>query len=264
MNKFTLGADPEVFMKDAQDSFFSAIGVVGGSKHHPRLLLELGDGFAVQEDNVAVEYNIPPAATVEQFQNYIQRAMSYLSDMVAQNGLKFVNVSATNEFPEWQLQDPRAQEFGCDPDFNAWENGRRNPRPKASDQSLRSCGGHVHVGYKFKAKKDVIKFIKYLDLFLLVPAQLMDNGKLRMELYGKPGAFRFKPYGTEYRSLSNFWIFDSKYQKWVWDSVDRAVHAFENDEILIDQERDMIMDAIMNSNKHAVDSLVYRHNLLVV
>lgn len=264
MNKFTLGADPEVFMKDAQNSFYSAIGIIGGSKRAPRPLDELGAGFAVQEDNVAVEYNIPPADSSEKFQLYINQAMSHLSDMISKQGLHFVNVSATNEFPEWQLQDPRAQEFGCDPDFNAWDNGRRNPRPKAADQALRSCGGHVHIGYKFKSKKDVIKCIKYLDLFLLVPAQLMDDGKLRMELYGKPGAFRFKPYGAEYRSLSNFWIFDSKYQKWVWDSVEQALHAFENDTIAIDQEHDMIMDAIMNRNKHAIDALVYQHNLLVV
>lgn len=261
--KFKLGADPELFMQDASGAFLSAIDKIGGSKKQPRPL-PIGDGFAVQEDNVAVEYNIPPSDSPESFVNNIQRAMSYLSDEVAALGARFVNVSATADFPEWQLKHPKAQEFGCDPDFNAWLGGKRNPRPKAANAALRSCGGHVHVGYKFINRKAVQDFTKHLDLFLSVPAQVMDKGQLRKQLYGKAGAFRYKPYGMEYRSLSNFWVFTPEHTEWVWKAVDLAMNAWQDGSIDIDSEAPRILEAINNNNMQATQTLISKHNLLVV
>lgn len=262
---FRIGADPELFMQDATNSFVSAVDLIGGSKRDPRPLADLGPGFAVQEDNVAVEYNIPPAESKAQLVNHIGKIMSYLSDEVATRyGLKFVNVSATTEFPEFQLAHPKAQEFGCDPDFNAWKGGKRNPRPKADDHRLRTCGGHVHIGYKFINKQAIVDFMKHMDLYLCVPSMLMDKGELRRELYGKAGAFRVKPYGAEYRSLSNFWVFDKKYVEWVWDATSMAMAAWQQNKINIDAEADLILDAINNNNKNAAQALVQRHNLLVV
>lgn len=263
---FKLGADPEVFLKDATDSFVSAIDLIGGSKLNPRPL-PIGEGFAVQEDNVAVEYNIPASESKQQFGSNINKAMSYLSDQVAMLGLKFAQESATM-FPDKQLLDPRALEFGCDPDFNAWNNGKRNPRPKATDASLRTCGGHVHIGgvngNPFSTKADVIKFIKYMDLFLGVPSTIMDNGDLRKQLYGKAGAFRFKPYGCEYRSLSNFWIFDNKLTDWVWDSTAMAMDAWQNNKFDIDSEQDLILEIINNNNKLMAERLIDKYALMVV
>jgi hypothetical protein len=188
--KLRLGADPELFLVDAAGALIASCGLIGGTKAEP-LPLELGDGFAVQEDNVALEYNIPASESKEQFTNNIGRAMSYLSDMVATKGLAFSKLSAAL-FPEDQLYHPLAQEFGCDPDFNAWKKGATNPRPKADDHTLRTCGGHVHYGMipNDLSKKDVLQFIKHVDLFLGVPSVLLDNGELRKQLYGKAGAFR--------------------------------------------------------------------------
>lgn len=258
-----LGADPEVFMQDAAEAFISAIGIVDGTKQKPAQL-PLGDGFAVQQDNVAVEFNIPPADSKQQFINNIQRAMSFLSDEVAKHGCHFVNVSATDKFDQLALMHPLALEFGCDPDFNAWQRGRANPRPRATNTALRSCGGHVHVGYEFQGKQDMLRFVKYLDLLLGVPAKIMDHGKERMQLYGKMGAHRPKPYGVEYRVLSNFWIFDEKYTGWVWDATHDAINRFEANSIDIDSEEPQITEAINNNNMDAVHSLVHRYNLMVV
>ncbi len=259
---FKLGADPEMFLKDAADGFVSAIDLIGGSKMMPKPM-PIGDGFAVQEDNVAVEYNIPASDSREQFNGNISKAMSYLSDQVAVMGLRLASESATL-FPEEQLVDHRSREFGCDPDFNAWRNGKRNPRPKAADYRLRTCGGHVHVGATFESKADVINFIKHMDLFLGVSSVLMDEGQLRKELYGKAGAFRFKPYGCEYRSLSNFWIFDGKLTDWVWDSTAMAMDAWKNKKIDIDSDSELILDAINNNNKLTAARLVEKYSLLVV
>ena len=56
---FSIGCDPEFFLlKNKQPH--SAIDLVGGTKEKPKPLPK-GKGFSVQEDNVSVEFNIPPA-----------------------------------------------------------------------------------------------------------------------------------------------------------------------------------------------------------
>lgn len=262
MRKFTLGADPELFLVDAAGAYVAACGLIGGTKKEPRPL-ELGDGFAVQEDNVAVEYNIPPASCGEQFVSNIGRAMSFLSDMVATKGLAFANTSAVL-FPDSQLVHPASREFGCDPDYNAWRGGRVNPKPKATDDHLRTCGGHVHVGYDFETSDDILKFIKYADLYLGVPSVLMDDGDLRKELYGKPGAFRYKPFGCEYRVLSNFWTLKPEYTRWVWDATDRAMAAWQEEQFDIDALGHEIRSTINNNDKIAAENLVKAYNLHIV
>ena len=263
---FKLGADPELFLLDASEAYISAIDKIGGSKENPRPL-PIGEGFAVQEDNVAVEYNIPASPSRMAFTHNIGRAMSFLSDQVATMGLHFANTSAVS-FPDSELLDLRSQEFGCDPDFNAWRKGARNPRPVASNKALRTCGGHVHVGgldgNPFAENKDVITFIKYMDLFLGVPSVLMDTGELRKELYGKAGAFRFNPYGCEYRSLSNFWVFDSKLTDWVWNSTELAMDAWQRKAFNVNEDKQLILETINNNNKLMAERLVDKYKLLVV
>src|SRR6266850_5320353 len=140
---FTLGADPECFLGNST-GVISGIGKIGGSKRYP-MPLPLGDGFAVQEDNVALEFNIPASDGKDKFVSNITVAMNFLeAAMKDAHGLQFVKESAVS-FPDSELLHPHALEFGCDPDFNAWTN-ERNPRPKAVDKNLRSCGGHIHVG----------------------------------------------------------------------------------------------------------------------
>lgn len=257
--KFTLGSDPEAFLVNEQGEYVSAIDKIGGSKEVPRPLEELGQGFAVQEDNVAIEFNVPPADSKEQFIQNITKARSYLEQEVGRMGLAFSKQSAT-PFPISELMHPKAMEFGCDPDYNAWT-GKVNPSPKAVDRTLRSAGGHVHVGYKFKDATQAKKFVRYLDLFMGVPATLMDDGELRKELYGKRGACRIKPYGVEYRTLSNFWIFNDKHIGWVWDQTERALDAWQKN---VPLDRQLIADAINNNNKDAAQILVAQYGLEVV
>jgi len=60
-----------------------------------------------------------------------------------------------------------------------------------------------------KALVNPLDTVKMLDLFVGIPAVLMEQGenpKLRRRLYGKSGSFRYTPYGLEYRVLSNFWM----------------------------------------------------------
>lgn len=256
---FKIGADPEVFVGDTE-SARSIIGKIGGTKEVP-LPLPIADGFSVQEDNVALEFNIPASDSKSAFVQNINAAMGFLEQVVQDSyGYRFLRESAIS-FPETELQDPRAMVFGCEPDFNAWTL-RRNPKPKANDWKLRSAGGHVHVGAELN-KEQKIEVVRWLDLLMSVPAQFMDDGQLRKQLYGKAGAYRDKPYGVEYRPLSNFWIFKPRLVEWVYDNVERALVAVQKGDSIA-SEKDNILKAVDGGDKEIAYNLVNKYNLEVV
>ena len=257
-----LGCDPEIFLKDAAGGLVASCGLIGGTKEAPRPL-PIGAGYAVQEDNVAIEFNTPPASSSDEFVNHINTAMTYLRNEIAGQGLVFGTESAAL-FPKHQLMHPAALVFGCDPDYNAWTR-QTNPRPKAEDETLRSAGGHIHIGdIGDLSPDDMVLIIKLMDLYAGVPSVLMDNGIKRKELYGKRGAFRPKPYGIEYRTLSNFWVFESRLVDWAWKATSLAVDAWHNKNINPDEEDGAILDAIDNNNQNAAKYLINKYNLMVV
>lgn len=256
--KIKLGCDPELFLQDAAGALVASCTLIGGTKDHPRPL-PLGEGYAVQEDNVAVEFNVPAAEDREQWSASIGNTIAFLEDAVQEMyGLKFSKLSAAF-FPKAQLLHPKALEFGCDPDYNAWT-GKKNPRPKAADETLRSCGGHVHIGYEFKDNLQKRRAIQLCDFFLGVPSTLIDEGELRKQLYGKYGAMRFKPYGVEYRTLSNFWTLEDGLRKWVFDNTTKAMEALHSDFDVLSLQQP-IMEAINNNNKAVARELVDTYNI---
>lgn len=248
---FTIGADPEFFLKKKGQPF-SAIGLIGGTKQEPKPLRK--PGFSVQEDNVAVEFNIPPAKTAEEFAENIAYIMSNLKRKL--KGLEFAKESALI-FDADQLQHPKAMEFGCEPDFNAWTK-EINPRPTATDWQLRSAGGHIHIG----TKEDPIEVIRAMDLFVGVPSIIKDgDGATRRQLYGKPGAYRIKPFGCEYRVLSNFWIFSKELTEWVYNQTAKALDFVQSGEVIDEKHGQIIQECIMNSNKEAYEYLANTYGI---
>lgn len=196
-----IGSDPELFYHNGK-KFVSAIGKVGGSKADPMRLL---GGFALQEDNVAVEYNTPPTKNLDRWVWGHQLMMEEITLRAAEYGCKPKVVSSAN-FDEVELSHPNAQVFGCDPDFDAWEL-EPNPKPQADDKSLRSAGGHIHLGMEAD-NMTKIAAVRAADLLLGVPLAFLDRESKRRALYGRAGACRFKPYGVEYRTPSNVWLRD--------------------------------------------------------
>lgn len=214
--KIQVGADPELFLtKDGK--FVSAIGMVGGSKEKPKRIDKVG--HAVQEDNVMVEYNIKPAANVDEFVKSHEFVLAYLRKNLPEYQLDF---SASAEFTPEQLENPKALVFGCDPDYNAWTM-TINPPIKSEGVKLRTAGGHIHVGYHKPGIKDQVELIRAMDLFIGVPSILLDPDKRRRERYGKAGAFRPKEYGVEFRTPSNFWIRDRGMIEWAYNNTQAAV-----------------------------------------
>lgn len=120
--------------------------------------------------------------------------------------------------------NPSAFEFGCEADFNALI-GQKNPKPAAADAGLRSAGGHLHFGQECidLTNPDNQKIMAVMcDYMHGLCSVILDSDNRRRELYGKAGATRFKEYGIEYRTLSNFWIFDEANRRWAWDQGNKA------------------------------------------
>jgi len=218
--KFLIGADPEFFIKKKYGGYASAVGLIGGSKWEPKKIDE--DGHAILEDNVAVEFNIKPASSFDEFRSSIHKVLDHIRGILP--GYEFSKESAVS-FPQEELMTPEAQMFGCEPDFDAWRECV-NEKPCADDKNLRPAGGHIHVGSDL-AINNPVAVIRAMDLFLGVPSTQLDAGTLRRELYGKAGCFRAKSYGAEYRTLSNFWIFGDSLIQWAFDGTQRALEFVE-------------------------------------
>ena len=237
-----LGADPEFFIKDKNGKFHSIIGLIGGSKHKPKYIDDNGD-FKIQEDNVAAEYNIPPSYTKEQFVQNILWPQKYIAALLGTD--KFtISKAASAKFPPGQLKHPKAQEFGCDPDYNAYTL-EMNVKPECEDKTFRTCGGHIHVGLDDKSPENLIRVIRAMDAVVGVWSVIADKDTKRRVLYGKAAAFRPQPHGVEYRTLSNFWIFNKALIEEVWD---RTQHALTLD---IPQNGEFIAHIINTGNKDA-------------
>jgi len=219
---FSLGADPEFFITDKFGNVKSIVGKLGGTKEYPKYITETKEGFAIQEDNVAAEYNIPATHNKKHFYGNIRFPQDAIRTILGTNDYSISYESAVS-FPDAELNTPESWIFGCEPDYDAW-NMCENIKPHAKDKNLRTAGGHVHVGVPLDNTEEMVELVKAMDLHLGVWSVIADKtGEKRRELYGKAGAFRPKPYGLEYRVLSNFWIFNEDHCNKVWDLTERSI-----------------------------------------
>lgn len=251
--KFRCGADPEVFLLNEAGKLISCVGLVDGTKDRPMQIPSLPEGFTLQQDNVSLEFGIPPAANKEQFIEYIQTVKQAGQEFL--KGLSYSR-SSCEVFPEDQMQTAEAHVFGCEPDFNAWT-GKVNPSPKPPHPFMRSAGGHVHVETKLNERN----LVKALDVFLGLRSLFLDkHGETRRSMYGKPGAFRYKPYGLEYRTLSNFWIMRKPLIGWVWDSTEQAIQFIEKGNLVTTFD---VVKAINTGDKQLAKKLLNYYGVSV-
>ena len=139
--KVSIGTDPEYFLRNKETStLVSAIPFIKGDKHNP---VPLPNGGNIQSDNVAVEFAIDPANSTEDFIAKIKAAISDTLNEIPK-GFELAVLSSA-EFHPVELAHPKAREFGCTPDYCAWELVE-NDSPRHPNPNFRSCGGHVHVG----------------------------------------------------------------------------------------------------------------------
>ena len=214
MQKILIGTDPEYFLrqKNAADVIISAHDKIPGTKATP-YKVPFG---AVQVDGTAVEFNIDPASTQKEFIHNVKKVRAWLDHEIQE---KFPDLESAIQpvavFSPGYLQSlpEHAKELGCDPDFNAYT-AQENPAPQDTS-FMRTGSGHIHHGWtNGQQTADPIHFstccaiTKAFDGYLYPLSLYWDGDQRRQELYGKPGAFRPKHYGSEYRVLSNAWLRD--------------------------------------------------------
>ena len=179
---FTIGADPEFFIQSEMGDMVPIVGLLGGTKEKPIPVRGAPKGFAVQEDNVMAEYNIPATTDYVHFADIVQQGRQYALAYIQQrrpDAMPYLGCSAL--FSSEQLDNPQAQTFGCSPDFDAYAQGAPLPRiqPQAlstPDGAWRFAGGHVHLGYKAFLSYEVPDFVVATLCDLIVSIPLLSYG----------------------------------------------------------------------------------------
>lgn len=208
----TIGADPELFIMNTDTGeFVCPDGLIPGTKDEPFKV----EGGAVQQDGFAAEFNIDPCSDYTEFRDRIKMVRKQLAAMLPGNMALVAVPTATFTDAEWERASDATKVLGCSPDYNAWSLNV-NPPPNAIDK-MRHAGGHLHFGWTENADmmdkqyfKACIDLVRQLDWYLGAWSVEKDSDKLRRSMYGRAGSMRFKPYGVEYRTLSNFWLDESK------------------------------------------------------
>lgn len=222
----TIGADPELFLsKDGKA--LSAYGKIPGTKAKP---YPAGNG-AVQVDGMALEFNIEPATSAKAFVHNVNDMMAELESMIPKGHELFVTSAVDFGAAYVERQPKAARELGCDPDFNAYTMNVNHVEARNEFNGWRTAGGHVHIGwcrdqdiYENSHFMSCVEMARSMDLFVGLPAVVMDDKTERNKMYGHAGVFRPKPYGVEYRTLSNFWLADDTLKEFVFKQTKRAFH----------------------------------------
>lgn len=138
IKNITLGTDPELFLKK-DGKIISAIGKIGGSKSDPQPISN--DGHFIQEDNVAIEYNIPPCTTIDSWIFHNNFVKDYLEVLASGMGCTLA-IQASATLDESELDNDVARLAGCEPDFDVWNECINTPAD-LSATNLRSAGKKV-------------------------------------------------------------------------------------------------------------------------
>jgi len=197
-----IGADIEVFLYDnVRDTIVPCVGVINGTKDKPFIPKDYVQGFALQEDNVMLEYNIPPAKTSATWAGRFPVAHTMIMEHIPKHhGWR---VLPEHQFMPNDLRSNQAKAIGCEPDHSAYDGGEERVI-QVELTNWRSCGGHIHLGGNFNCPDFVAAL--FAELCLGIGAGLRTTEpNTRTTWYGQPGIFRPKEYGIEYRTPDNMW-----------------------------------------------------------
>lgn len=218
-----VGCDPELFLSRG-NKFISAFGLFPGTKDNP-FKVERG---AIQVDGLALEFNIDPANSKEEFTKNISVVLSQMNEMVRDVDpdlrLNFLPVARFDE-EEFESFPEECKLLGCDPDFNVTGNMNHQPE-ELMWLPVRTGSGHMHLGWTegknpFEPEHfyDALTVARHFHGANDSPFKLNAEELERLKYYGANGAFRPKPYGVELRSSSNVWVEHEKTREQMYDFV---------------------------------------------
>ena len=255
-----LGTDPELFLySEDYFKFVPVCGLVGGTKDEPIPINLENDGFTLQEDNVALEFTIPPASTKNEWIDSINFVKNYITETVLTPKGLVPRYVGSARFEPSDLDNPAAQHMGCSSSYDAWTFEQHYV--DRDDYTLRTTGMHIHVGYKDPDVDVSIDLIRAMDLFLGVPSVFMDPDTERRKMYGKAGDYRLKGYGVEYRVLSGYFLGSNELLSWLWDATQKAIDFVNAGGIITNPED--IIKAINNCDKELAKEILEDYNIKI-
>ncbi len=247
-----IGCDPELFVAK-NGRFISGHIFKSGTKKNPKKTRH----GAVQNDGLALEFNIPPAETEDAFVVSVQSMLKDIAEIVKKKDKRAKLIAqscAPFDFPYLKRLPERVRELGCNPDFNAYTL-EANPAPDA-ETPFRTGAGHIHCGWTENQDDteadyfhECASFVRELDYFVGLPLLHLDPDDKRRELYGKAGAFRPKKYGLEYRVPSNVWVQKEEWQRLVYSQTKKAYDRWINGHGIVKTYRAFARDAINGNNQ---------------
>ncbi len=223
MSNIFFGADPEFFFKNKD-------GVVGAEKIIPEGGIEyplasdkvpqqegamFGEDHKIIIDGVQAEMNIRATHCRQYLANEIALCMHQLKKILPKGHT--IDLSPLVEVSEQEFDSisNTHKGFGCNPSYNQYTGGQSQITVDPFIVRERPAGGHIHLGgyrgdmEQIEVLQDVDIMVPVLDIVLGNTAVLVDTNPLnarRRENYGRAGEYRLKPYGIEYRTVSNFWL----------------------------------------------------------
>ena len=244
LTNITMGADPEVFVGYSDGTYSSAIGKIGGSKDNPKPVKQ----GAIQEDNVLAEFNIDPASSKQEFIGNINMVFSELEKALEVHKLHAL-IKTSHTYDQAQLDGwgHKALEFGCGAEWDVYTQQVKS-KPNGSLSGLRTAGGHIHVGYDDPFEPGNYSLGKMMDFVLGLPSVLMDKDTDRRSLYGQAGAIRHKPYGVEYRTLSNFWLASDELKSWVYEKTMWSTQNLSMLQSFLDEVGEKTLQKVINNS----------------
>lgn len=245
--KYLVGTDPEIFIKNNDDTISSAIGIFKGTKEKP---ISIGNKCFVQEDNILVEFNIPPVDNKEEFIDYINYSKDYIETILAPLNKK-LHYSSSEIASEEVLKDPNSKVFGCSSSFNVVTNCLSQIDIDSLPENIakiRSSGFHIHIGYDNSTEEMNDRIVMCFELFVTLYLLKYDNDQYnRRALYGLIGDSRSKSYGVECRSLGGFFLKDDYLLGLVWDQIEKAMNFASESPLTNKELRTILLSCIKNN-----------------
>jgi hypothetical protein len=276
-SNLTFGCDPEIFAAytfNNEDYVYPPIAFkrtlevspIIDDKKHPIYIKR--DNYNWMQDGVAFELTLKkPYKDVDKMFSAIAESIEDITKFLHEYKFRFFARPVVKFDPNlfYKNMDEEFKQcviFGCDPDEDAILPDYNCQTFNVEKHPYRYGGGHFHIGSEDKDEREIIwdnynPFVKLLAITIgntcIGNSEFLEEEKLRVFHYGKPGRFRKQPHGIEYRTPSNSWIQNKNTLEKMIDRTKVAFYWLNHPEEalkVIDNYLLLTIDAITNSDQN--------------
>jgi hypothetical protein len=129
---------------------------------------------------------------------------------------------------EFDSLKPESKLLGCAPSLNYYDKDAKIDIDMTSYKT-RSAGGHLHLGLHAAIRKYRDRLPPLFDIVVGNTCVLLDrdpDAAERRKVYGRAGEHRMPKHGIEYRTLSNFWLYNYKLMSMVFGLARLSCHIW--------------------------------------